>query len=171
MIAEDQYIAELCIYTYDPDQREAVQIHYDYKDLSGAESGALTDAEVAGGTEFMVYAGKEPGSLYMARIVTDEAAFSDISEFTFGEGTRVTRNWTVSNIYSYYDKTDRYYLNGEEVSSDEGGRYFARSRDNYRELIMFSGYTDIMSVFSHVQSDRPVAMTYEDAMDWLDERV
>ena len=81
------------------------------------------------------------------------------------------RNWHARNRYSYYDKSDEYYLNDEEVSADEGSSYFIQARKNYGELIMFSSYTDIMSVFEHVKSDSPAAMCFDDAIDWLDSKI
>ena len=81
------------------------------------------------------------------------------------------KNWTATNKYSYYDESDVYYLNNEEVSEEEGSSYFVQAKKNYGKLIMFSGYTDIMSVFENVKSDSPAAMSFDEAINWLDDRI
>ncbi len=171
MSANDVAFANLHIYTYNADLHEAVEIEYDCNAQHGSEQGYLSDINVAGGSRYMVFKGTEPGKLYMAHIISDETAFSDMIEFTFTPDGEFIRNWTASNKYSYYDKSDVYYLNDEEVSGEEGSNYFVQAGKNYGELIMFSGYTDVMSVFEHVKSDSPAAMCFDDAMAWLDARI
>ena len=171
MSADDVSFANLHIYTYDAEMHEAVEIVYDCKTQYGSELGYMSDIYVAGGSRYMVFTGTEPGTLYMAHIISDETAFSDMTEFTCTPDGEFIRNWTASNKYSYYDKSDVYYLNDEEVSGEEGSSYFVQAGKNYGELIMFSGYTDIMSVFEHGKSDSPAAMCFDDAMDWLDSRI
>ena len=171
MSAENEVIANLHIYTYDPDMQDAVEMDYERKTETGDDRVCLSDVAVAGGSRYMVFKGKEPGTLYMAYIITDETAFSDMTEFTCTPDGKMTRNWIASNAYSYFDKSDVYHLDGEEVSGEEGSKYFTQANKNYGELIMFSGYTDIMSVFEHVKSDSPAAMCFDDAMDWLDDRI
>lgn len=107
----------------------------------------------------------------MANIITDESAWSDMTEYTCAPDGEMTRNWIAENDYSYPDKTDEYYLNDEEVSAEKGSSYFVQARKNYGELIMFSGYNDIMSVFENVRSDSPAAMCFDDAIDWLNDRI
>ena len=171
MSADDVAFANLHIYTYNADLHEAVEIEYDCKAQHGSEQGYLSDINVAGGSRYMVFTGTEPGTLYMAHIISDETAFSDMTEFTCTPDGELIRNWNASNRYSYYDKSDVYYLNDEEVSEEEGSSYFVQAGKNYGELIMFSGYTDIMSVFEHGKSDSPAAMCFDDAMSWLDSRI
>ena len=171
MAAENESIANLHIYTYDADLNEAVEIYYDYDTKFYEGRGYMSDAAVAGGSRYMVFTGTEPGTLYMAFIITDEVANSYMTEYTCTSDGEMIRNWTAKNSYSYYDKSDVYYLNDEEVSEEEGSSYFAQARNNYGNLIMFSGYTDIMSVFEHVKSDSPAAMCFSDAIDWLDDRI
>ncbi len=171
MSAEDNVIAYLHIYKYDADLKEAVEINYEFTTGTQGEQRYLRDAAVAGGSRYMVFKGTEPGTLYMAYIITDETAFSDMTEFTCTPDGEMIRNWTASNAYSYYDKSDVYHLNNEEVSGEEGSKYFVQARKNYSELIMFSGYTDIMSVFENVKSDSPAAMCFDDAIAWIDSKV
>ena len=171
MSADDVSFANLHIYTYDAEMHEAVEIVYDCKTQYGSELGYMSDIYVAGGSRYMVFTGTEPGTLYMAHIISDETAFSDMTEFTCTPDGELIRNWNASNRYSYYDKSDVYYLNDEEVSEEEGSSYFVQAGKNYGELIMFSGYTDIMSVFEHGKSDSPAAMCFDDAMSWLDSRI
>ena len=171
MSAENDSLANLHIYRYDADLHEAVEIYYDYPSRFLDGQGYMSDAAVAGGSRYMVFTGTEPGTLYMAYIITDEVASSDMTEFTCTPDGEITRNWTAKNNYSNYDKSDVYFLNDEEVPEEEGSSYFVQGRKNYGKLIMFSGYTDIMSVFENVRSDNPAAMCFDDAMDWLDARI
>ena len=171
MSSKEEWIADLHIFKYDADQQEAVEINYDYDTRFHDEPGYMSDAAVAGGSKFMVFKGTEPGTLYMAFLITDETLYSDMTKYTCTPDGEMKMNWTATNRYSNYDKSDEYYLNGEEVSSEEGSSYFVQARKNYGELIMFSGYTDIMSVFEHVKSDSPAAMSFDDAMNWLNDRV
>ena len=171
MSAENESVANLHIYRYDADLDEAVEIEYDCKTKTSSEKGYLCDAAVAGGSRYMVFKGTEPGTLYMAYIITDETAYSDMTEFTCTPDGEMIRNWHVRNRYSNYDKSDEYYLNDEEVSVEEGSSYFIQARKNYGELIMFSSYTDMMSVFKYVKSDSPAAMCFDDAIDWLDSKI
>ena len=171
MSAENESVANLHIYRYDADLHEAVEIEYDCETQTKSEQGYLRDVAVAGGSKYMVFKGKDPGTLYMAYIITDETAFSDMTEFTCTTDGEMIRNWHAMNRYSYYDKSDEYFLNDEKVSGEKGGSYFVKARKNYGDLIMFSGYTDIMSVFEHVKSDSPAAMCFDDAIDWLDSKI
>ena len=171
MSAENESVANLHIYRYDADLDEAVEIEYDCKTKTSSEKGYLCDAAVAGGSRYMVFKGTEPGTLYMAYIITDETAYSDMTEFTCTPDGEMIRNWHARNRYSYYDKSEEYFLNDEKVSGEKGGSYFVKARKNYGDLIMFSGYTDIMSVFEHVKSDSPAAMCFDDAIDWLDSKI
>ena len=171
MSAENESVANLHIYRYDADLDEAVEIEYDCKSKTSNEKGYLCDAAVAGGSRYMVFKGTKPGILYMAYIITDETAYSDMTEFTCTPDGEMIRNWHARNRYSNYDKSDEYYLNDEEVSVEEGSSYFIQARKNYGELIMFSSYTDMMSVFKYVKSDSPAAMCFDDAIDWLDSKI
>ena len=171
MSAENESVANLHIYRYDADLDEAVEIEYDCKTKTSSEKGYLCDAAVAGGSRYMVCKGTEPGTLYMAYIITDETAYSDMTEFTCTPDGEMIRNWHARNRYSNYDKSDEYYLNDEEVSIEEVSSYFIQARKNYGELIMFSSYTDMMSVFKYVKSDSPAAMCFDDAIDWLDSKI
>ena len=116
--------------------------------------------------------------------INDKSNLSDIKNTSGDEeytkdGSKVVWN-AGGNDIKYTGKSDSdlpvscevtYYLDGEEVSGEEGSKYFTQANKNYGELIMFSGYTDIMSVFEHVKSDSPAAMCFDDAMDWLDDRI
>ena len=171
MSSKDESLADLHIYRYDADQQEAVEIYYEYETRFRDGRGYMTDAAVAGGSKFMVFKGTEPGTLYMAFLITDETAYSDMTEYTCTPDGRMIKNWTATNKYSYYDESDVYYLNNEEVSEEEGSSYFVQAKKNYGKLIMFSGYTDIMSVFENVKSDSPAAMSFDEAINWLDDRI
>ena len=64
---------------------------------------------------------------------------------------------------------DNYEINGRAVNEDEGVNEFKTMREDFKQLIMYSGYEDDMSAFKYVKSETPVAVSLDEALAKLKE--
>ena len=174
MAAEDNVYGNLFIWQYDEATNTAVPCYYKGRDAydneHAAEDGAFSDLAAAGGTEYIIFTGRNNGVIHMISTITDEA--TEYSSFTY----RMDEYGTVEllgHAYNFFSDIegepsfDDYYLNGRKVKNDEGEAAFREASADFGKLIMFSGYSDSISAFTNVKRVSASAMTYDEAIDYL----
>ena len=167
MCANSYYEAELRIFGYDAEAKEATEFEYTDKVYSG-QSVKFTDGRFDGGEYIMIYTGSAKDTLYMVSLVKSGTFTASVSRYTCSED-EIAKDWTVENRYdpSEEDGFDAYFLDEQEISEDQGIARFSQANSEYGRLLLYSGATDTISVFSRVMTDEPAAMTYDGAVEWL----
>lgn len=174
---------ELHIYTMKDD--EAVECRYDVPESPYIEDNRAAFAYIlaGGGSNYMIYAGKEKGVFYAAYSIWSERSSSYSFKYKMdGDGLisieesvynlvypQVAQNpdGTYSNTGEY---SDEYELSGEAVSADEGAAVFTAHRKDYSELLMYDmRYGSLeqqkdFRVYENLKTDRPLASGYDDVM-------
>ena len=175
MYAENEYDARLVMWSYDPDAKRAVEFTPEYQNgymYTVSEINYFRDVQVAGGTKYMIYLGKEPGTMYIVDVMSDDFVFYRMSCFRLDGPGKMTEISCVEDYYtpdeSHEHWTDDYHINGSEVSSQEGIAGFKKGNTDYKELIMSYGSTDALSVFRHADTDAPLALTFDEALRKLE---
>ena len=170
MKADSYYGAELHIYTY----VDGKAVESDYSISGKYDSGPLRDQQAASGTTYMIYKGKEKGTFSFAHCIGDESFSYDINKMHMDTDGNIDEINHIENItgvdYSNddYVTTDEYFINGSKVNQSKGIEAFRSANDEYDQLIMYSdNASDVMSIFKHVETDAPIAMTYDQAMQYL----
>jgi len=174
MAAEDPQYAGLNVYTYDPDNQKAVNCEYSIDSEFFPEGKLIDSSNVTGLSTYMIYVGHHD-TFYIATATGQASRCYQITEFKINSDGEMIVVGDVKNKYeSYPDEEgnpiveDVYSLNGESVSEDEGAKVFTEFRDDYSQLLMFSGYEELMSVFEKVKTDEPAAMSFSDAITKTD---
>ena len=166
------YEADLMVFRYDPEMKSAVKCEYSTDEHEG-EPQAFSDLAIDGGRSIMIYKGSDKRTLYMIY----EQASGHMTAFAakfLCEDNELKREWNVENTYDPSveadDENDTYYIDGAEFGSDKGMKLFREANEDYGELVLFSGYSSAISAFSHVKTDEPLAMTFDQAVKWLAEQ-
>lgn len=169
--SESESLADLHVYTYE--NGGAVECSYgsgqpvnNTYDMDG--TSMFTDVNVAAGTKYMIYAGREPNSVYIAYSMGDETMYYHNVRCALGAGNAISIVRDVENRYGPnddYTKTlDRYYVNGKEVSGKEGAAEFGKAAKDLDRLLMYSGFIEDMTVFEYVNTQTPIAVSYDEAI-------
>lgn len=164
--------AFLHVYTYKNGKAE----EYKYIDppyTSNNWDTILADYSIAAGVIYMVYTGKESGSLYIATREGDAYSSYTITKYSLSDDLEISSVSSVHNRYEGYGDEngnpvviDDYDIGGHPVSAEEGIASFRELSEDYGQLIMFAGYNKDMKVFKHVKTDQPLAMKYTDAVNY-----
>lgn len=169
--AESDAISTLHVYTYeDGEARECRYGSGQPVNDSYSEDGRamFADVNVAAGTNYMIYTGKESGTVYIAYSMGDETMYYYSVKFSYGNDNMILIEHEVENSYGpnddYTKSLDRYYVNDEEVSGKTGAAEFGMAAEAFSRLLIYSGYISDMTVFEYVKSRTPVAMTYDEAV-------
>lgn len=170
-------VGKLHVYTY----MDGAAFEYDY-DNSGIPSSAANewhrpvdamfgDLNVASGTKYIIYTGKDPSTVYVGYSIGDESTFCYSNRYRVTDEGRIVLEHEVSNKFGpnedYSGEIDEYYIDGGSVSAETGKAGFKADADAFNTLIMYSGNVDDMKVFKKIDSSSPVAMTYYDALRML----
>lgn len=173
MHRNNEYEAELKVFTFDPVRKTAYPYEYSCAG-ENEEPAPFQDLRVDGGRSIMLYKGAEKNVVYMLYEQSSGTFTASAAKFTCGE-KGMTREWDVKNSYdpapdNENSTYDFYWINGEETSSEKGSELFKRANEDYGKLIMFSGNSAAISAFRHTETDEPLAMTYDQAVTWLSEQ-
>lgn len=168
MSAENEYTAVLHIYTYIDGY--ASESSYVCSYSSDYPEYPFRDLQVAGGTYYMIYTGKDKGVFHIAYTNSDDFVAYGNDEMYMDSDGEVYETAGIYNIYNDWDpdnKYDDYYIDGRYASNDEGMNAFREAGEDYGTLLMFSGRLDDLKVGKHLDTDTPVAMSYDEAMSYL----
>lgn len=169
MSAENGYLAGLYIYTYK--DGKAVKCSYTLNSGNDNIDDIFQDVAVAGGTNYMIYAGKRQGTFYIAHSMTDEYESLTSNEMFMSADGKITQAGYVHDYFSLIssDDIDEYSIDGKAVSHDEGVAAFKENGEDYEMILLFSGNMKELSVSSNTRGST-AAMTYIDAISWLEKQ-
>lgn len=168
MSAESEY--EACFHVYTIKNGGPSELSYSISLGSDGETGMYSDLQVAGGSLYMIYAGRNNGTLHIAHQISDDFIALSNNELTMTDSGELYQSSVVYNIYNNWDQDnqyDDYYVNGELVDREDGIAAFKSAGEDYGTLLMYSGYMDSLSVSKHINTDRAIAMSYNEAMEYL----
>ena len=167
-------MAELNIMTY----KDGVAVYCRHDEAVGlngysvpGDSALFTDFNVAAGTDYIIYTGKEPGTFYIASSMGDETMYYNSTKYRM-DGDYISTVSNVRNSYGpnadYSGTSDRYFIGGSEVSSKEGVEAFRKDAGDFRELLMLNGNgMGDLKVFEKAANAPQAAMTCNEAINWL----
>ncbi|MBE6019006.1 MAG: hypothetical protein E7230_01510 [Clostridiales bacterium] len=170
--AEDSAEAYLHVFSYDGSK--AVECGYDnivsadMPNMPEMLEGLFIDVNVSSGTALMIYTGKEKGTFYIAYSIGGLTMNYCNIKYTMNDEFDITAEATVLNKCNEGEGQDDYYIDGNYVDTSKGTAAFKKAGNDFGKLIMFSGYSDDIKVFSHVESDDAMAMTYYEALELLE---
>ena len=166
--ADEDYAADLHVYTMGDDGAEECVYYVDADHTNHSSYGLLRDAYAAAGTRYMVYTGKQPGTFYLAHYISDTSGFYYSVKLSMGSDGTISEEGYVYNYVDLEDKDiDEYTVDDNDVSMEEGVKVFKAHREDYRDLLMASGYDKDMKVFEKLKNDSPAATDYDDVMSSL----
>ena len=137
----------------------------DYRYL-GAEGFA--HYEVAGGGNFAVYRGKEPGTLYIYQYMVDDGMTYSLVKYSFDGGRELRTENELTNWYWNHGDpnttVDDYKENGVSISIAEGGDKFSAAFSDCGKGILFSAAkgTEEVSLWNYFNISEAAAMPYPD---------
>lgn len=164
---DNQYVAELSIYTYE--DGKAKEIKYSIPDESGEMK--FQDAQVAAGTSYVIYKGKEKNTLYAFNSIGDINWQYKIYKFNIN-GSKMKLSKVIKDrfIGDYGKSIDEYKIDGKDVSVSEGAKAFKDSFDELEKSLIYSGREGEdkdCSIWLKFKSDDAISMSYEEAMKKL----
>jgi len=158
---------ELHIYGYF--DGEAKEISFEHMGWQG-----FSHYEVAGGGNFAVYTGKEPGTLYIYECTVDDGISYSLVRYRYDGGTEMKEDTVLTNwFWDHGDpntRVDEYEENGEQIPAGEGGEKFSAGFADVDTALLFSTYrgTDEVSLWKSFDTDEAEAMTYQEMRSILE---
>ena len=145
----------------------------DYSGSGGTlwSGGVFTD-NTGTDTKYMIYTGKNKGTLYIVSSMGDETRYYNSIKYKLDDDCNMTIEKQVSNVYGPKEDDsgiiDDYYVDGVKVSEDEGKAAFAEASDDFGRLLMMSGNDSLnLAVFGKCKSELQYGLTYDDALSCL----
>ena len=175
--AEDNNGANLHVFTFADDN--AVEFVYDntgsMNNQGNMPQGILfRDIPAAAGTKYVIYTGKENGSLYIGSSMVDMNEYYQSDRYRVSDDHSITLEREAANIYmpktDNYPESDEYYINGSSVSNKDGKAEFKADTDEFGTLLMYSGKENDMNAFKKTENVTPAAMTIDEALDILQKK-
>ena len=162
--AEQNYEASLHIFTYSDGRAvecDCLTTGYDN------ERGEFTDVAVAGGTRYVIYAGNEAGTFYLARVISDEWAIYTVSKMSMSGESDITESQQVrfgqGPNDDYSAEITEYSIDGKNVGESKGAKALEDICSDRGKAIMWSDPDDLSNIVQIDTSD-PIAMTYDEAI-------
>ena len=124
-------------------------------------------------TEYIIYTGKEDDTFYIVSSnIKDGITYSSSVMYEADEYDEVS---VVSYVINEYrsgedgsEALDRYYIDGKEVSKEEGAAAFKADAEDFGKLLMLSGNDkESLSVFEKAGTEAQAAATFDDAYECL----
>ena len=160
---------------------KAVECQYDVVPTAPyveENEAAFKYINAGGGTDYMIYSGKEKGVFYIAHNIWNTRMDSRSIKYSMNSDGLVKADTCVENFVTIEptDKpSDEYEIDGEAVSADEGAAVFTKHREDYGKLLMYNlKYGSVeehedFRVFQNLKTDKPLASGYADVMKQLGE--
>ncbi len=131
-----------------------------------------------GGTDYMMYSGKESGAFYIAHNIWDTTVLSSSTKYTMSDDGVIKAETRVNNKVSLEpadQPIDEYQINGKDVSAEDGAAVFTAHRNDYKDLLMYNlkygsdeDYHKDFKVFQNLKTDEPLASGYDEVMKQLE---
>lgn len=131
-----------------------------------------------GGTDYMIYSGKEKGTFYIAHNIWNTGMSSRSIKYNMNRDGQIKVDTCVENLVTIEPTEtpiDEYEIDGKTVSAKEGATVFSGHRNDYKELLMYNmRYGSVeqhedFKVFQKLKTDKPLASGYDDVMKQLGE--
>ena len=130
-----------------------------------------------GGTDYMIYSGKERGAFYIAHNIWDTVITSSSTKYTMSDDGVIkaeTRIKNTVNLEPADTPIDEYKLDGKAASAEDGAAVFTAHRNDYKDLLMYNlkyGDAEVnheyFKVFQKLKTDKPLASGYDAVMEQL----
>lgn len=130
-----------------------------------------------GGTDYMIYSGKESGVFYIAHNIWDTVVASSSTKYTMSDDGVIkaeTRIKNTVNLEPADTPIDEYKLDGKAASAEDGAAVFTAHRNDYKDLLMYNlkygdaeGNHEDFKVFQKLKTDKPLASGYDAVMEQL----
>jgi len=130
-----------------------------------------------GGTDYMIYSGKESGVFYIAHNIWDTVVASSSTKYTMSDDGLIkaeTRIKNTVNLEPADTPIDEYKLDGKAASAEDGAAVFTAHRNDYKDLLMYNlkygdaeGNHEDFKVFQKLKTDKPLASGYDAVMEQL----
>ena len=130
-----------------------------------------------GGTDYMIYSGKERGAFYIAHNIWDTVVASRSTKYTMSDDGVIKAETCIENTVNLEPAetpVDEYELDGKDVSAEDGAAVFTAHRNDYKDLLMYNlkygsvdGSHSYFRVFQKLKTDKPLASGYDAVMEQL----
>ena len=178
----DEYQAELNIYTYEDGEAEEIEYASSYVDFLTGEvttDDALTNTAAAGGMNFAVYMSKDGKTLNMYRSSVDEFLSTYVEEYLVSgknltNGTFLADNRDMTGQYG--DMYNSSYEDGEKVSGERMQGLLTANFADVGTVIICSNMTgedggDDNTIWWQFSEDDALMMTIDDALAYADMQI
>ena len=163
--ANNEFDAQMHIYTFNG--QEAVELSYDGFN-EGTYSGKFADQQVAAGTSYVVYKGKDANTLYIYYSNGDDYMQYNVHKYVM-KNSKLELVETISDLVGQGDSgntVDIYKRNGKTVSGAQGAKSFTNSSAQFDKAIIFSTYREEnnVSIWKKFSFDRALCISYDQAI-------
>ena len=163
--ANNEFDAQMHIYTFNG--QEAVELNYDGFN-EGAYSGKFADQQVAAGTSYVVYKGKDANTLYIYYSNGDDYMQYNIHRYVM-KNSKLELVESLSNRVGQDDSgntSDIYKRNGKTVPNAQGGKSFTSSFAQLDKAIIFSANREEnnVSIWKKFSFDGALCISYDQAI-------
>ena len=163
--ANNEFDAQMHIYTFNG--QEAVELNYDGFN-EGAYSGKFADQQVAAGTSYVVYKGKDANTLYIYYSNGDDYMQYNVHKYVM-KNSKLELVETISDLVGQGDSAntvDVYKRNGKTVSGAQGAKSFTNLSAQFDKAIIFSTYREEnnVSIWKKFSFDGALCISYDQAI-------
>ena len=163
--ANNEFDAQMNIYTFNG--QEAVELNYDGFN-EGAYSGKFADQQVAAGTSYVVYKGKDANTLYIYYSNGDDYMQYNVHKYVM-KNSKLELVETISDLVGQGDSAntvDVYKRNGKTVSGAQGAKSFTNLSAQFDKAIIFSTYREEnnVSIWKKFSFDGALCISYDQAI-------
>lgn len=177
-------LCELSIYTFDG--KNARKVDYTCSSASGEDKGEekrpYYDAQVAGGTVYIIYTEKETGHFNIYSTITDESIMVQMNRYSMDKKGSISEIQRLGYRFSFVeydgntyvgsrDKVDykdaEMYIDGAKASEEEYLKAYDAARDAMNEVIFCSdnGYRgDDEAIWEEAGQKQSLALYYNDLL-------
>ena len=181
-VDDNEYQAELNIYTYEDGEAEDIEYASSYVDFSTGKvttDDALTNSAAGGGMNFAVYMSKDGKTLNMYWSSVDEFLSTYVEEYSVS-GKKLTNGTFLADMRDltgqYGDMYNSSYEDGEKVSGERMQELLRANFADIGTVIICSNMTggdggDDNTIWGQFSEDDALMMTIDDALAYADKQI
>ena len=181
-VDDNEYQAELNIYTYEDGEAEDIEYASSYVDFSTGKvtaDDALTNSAAGGGMNFAVYMSKDGKTLNMYSSSVDEFLSTYVEEYSVS-GKKLTNGTFLADMRDltgqYGDMYNSSYEDGEKVSGERMQELLRANFADIGTVIICSNMTgedggDDNTIWGQFSEDDALMMTIDDALAYADKQI
>lgn len=170
------YDAVLNIYTFDG--KNAKAIDYDFtrpcEGWEGEKEDCYHNVAAGGGGYFVVYSCKEDNHFVIIADTTDETIRYTIHEYEIkgehAESVNVLEKYDCETWgYGYENESNRYHINGEDVSESEYNDKYDTILSYFNKAILYSGDMKDSRIDNKFSGSDALGMSFDEAESYLND--